>query len=323
MTHSPDLRRETFAVDAIDPETAAFVARLLDIEREAPARTDMALHVERGLTPGAGMLPKQYFCARAEMRTISGPGGDIGLRIIAPLHRPACGVYLHFHGGGFCLGSAAGQDAMLESVADNAGLVAISVDYRLAPEHPFPAALADGEAAAWWIVRHGVAEFGTNRLVLGGESAGANLACVTALRLRERRGFTGLAGLNLSQGGYDLRMTPSMRANVEGPILSRPVLSIHMDRYLGDRDREDWQISPLFADLRGLPPALFTIGTIDPLLDDNMFMYCRWLAAGSHAELAIYPGGIHGFTLTPTELGRRASRRIEAFMAAMCEAKED
>ena len=91
---------------------------------------------------------------------------------------------------------------MLEAMADAASVVAISVEYRLAPEHPYPAAVADGEAAAWWAIRNGLAEYGTDHVVLGGESAGAHISACAALRLRDRRAFTGLAGLNLSQGGY-------------------------------------------------------------------------------------------------------------------------
>jgi acetyl esterase len=109
------------------------------------------------------------------------------------------------------MGAARNHDAMLAETAREARVVTVSADYRLAPEHPYPAAPADAEAVAMWILRHGEAEFGTNRLVIGGESAGATLAVLTALRLRDRHGFAGLAGLNLSQGAYDMRMTPGAR----------------------------------------------------------------------------------------------------------------
>jgi acetyl esterase len=307
-----------FSAEAVDEETKAFNARIAAAEFEAPARSDFDLAYERTLSPGGGMLPKFEPCPRAETRTIPGPAGEISLRIIPPSKGDPEGIYLHLHGGGFCLGSSRGQDPMLEAMADNAQVVSISVEYRLAPEHPFPAGLADVEAALWWVIRNGKSEFGTDRIVMGGESAGANLSVAAALRLRDRRGFTDLAGLNLSQGGFDLRMTPSMRLNQDALVIQRATLEHHLNRYLGGRSPEHPEISPLLADLKNLPPAIVTVGTADPTLDDNVFLYCRWIAAGNEAELAIYPGGVHGFTFLPIRIGRDASRRIEGFVKRMC-----
>ena len=152
--------------------------------------------------------------------------------------------------------------------------------------------------------------------MVGGESAGAMLSVVSALRLRDRHGFTGLAGLNLSQGGYDLRMTPSLRSWGERRlILNTPTVASHFGRYLQGMAADDPDISPLFADLRDMPPALFTVGSWDPLLDDNGFMSFRWLAAGNKAQLDIYPGGIHGFTVFDTTLAGTARARINTFIA--------
>ena len=109
-----------------------------------------------------------------------------------------------------------------------------------------------------------------------------------------------------------------MRAATKTHILSLPVIRIHLQRLLGDRPRDTPDVSPLYADLAGMPPALFTIGTLDPLLDDSLFMYCRWIAAGNDGDLAIYPGGVHGFTYLPIAIGREAQQRVERFVGACC-----
>ena len=132
---------------------------------------------------GEGPFPLPPLSPRAKTRTIDTPAGKLDLRIIAP-DNPK-GAYLHIHGGGWTFGGAAQQDALLERIADNTGLAAVSVEYRLAPENPYPAAPDDCEAAALWLTQNAKAEFGTEFLTIGGESAGAHLAAVTLLRLRD------------------------------------------------------------------------------------------------------------------------------------------
>ena len=120
-------------------------------------------------------------------------------------------------------------------------------------------------------------------------------------------------------GAYDLSGTPSARNWARNLILSREVLEWFGDNLLPGVDREarrDPEISPLYADLRDMPPALFQVGTLDPLLDDSLFMYSRWIAAGNQAELAIYPGAIHGFVSFPYALARRANAHINEFLAS-------
>jgi acetyl esterase/lipase len=245
----------------------------------------------------------------------------VPIRILRPAHGRIKGLYVHFHGGGFCLGAAAHHDDHLSSLAYNAEVVTISVDYRLAPEHPYPAGPADAEAATWWAIAKGALEFGVEKIVLGGESAGATLAAMTALRLRDRRGYQGLAGINLSQGLYDFSMTPSLRSAVNTLVINKEVVKQHIERFIGCPSHEQAtrpELSTLYADLREMPPALFTIGTLDPLLDDTLFMYARWLAAGAEARLDVYPGGVHGFPGTPTDLGRQARGQVEEFVARCC-----
>jgi acetyl esterase/lipase len=264
---------------------------------------------------GNGPFPAPVFSARATTRTIPGPGGHvIPLRIIVPASPR--GVYLHLHGGGWTLGGADMQDPMLERLADATGLAVVSVEYRLAPEDPYPAGPDDCEAAAAWLVQNARAEFGSDALTVGGESAGGHLAAVTVIRMRDRHGYTGFRGANLVYGAFDMSMTPSQRQFGETRLVLRTSDIVQFaNAFLpAITERRDPDISPLFAELKGLCPALFSVGTSDALLDDTLFMYGRWLAAGNAAELAIYPGGAHGFTLFPNKLAEQAEARMVAFL---------
>jgi acetyl esterase/lipase len=224
------------------------------------------------------------------------------------------GIYLHVHGGGFILGSAAGQDPMLEHIAASAGVTCISIDYRLAPEHPYPCAWDDCEAATAWLASRALSEFGTDRLLIGGESAGALLAVATLVRMRDRHGFAGFLGANLSFGVYDSGMTPS-QVRARSGVLTAEEIARCTNAYVPDRNMlRNPDVSPLYADLAGLPPALFTVGTLDAFLDDSMFMYSRWLAAGNQAAIALWPGADHAFIEMPHPLAAPALSRIDAFL---------
>ncbi|WP_129308288.1 alpha/beta hydrolase [Streptomyces sp. L2] len=230
------------------------------------------------------------------------------------------GVYLHIHGGGWAFGSADGQDERLWRLAEQTRLAVVSVDYRLAPEHPFPAAADDCEAAARWLVRHAAAEFGTGRLLIGGESAGAHLSVVTLLRLRDRHGITGaFQAAHLLFGPYDLSMTPSQRAFGSRRLLSNTdTLRRTYEMFtpgMSPEQRRDPEISPLFADLAGLPPARIVVGSEDPLRDDSLFLAQRWQAAGALVQLGVVAGAMHGFTLFPLTITERELRRQRDFLS--------
>jgi acetyl esterase/lipase len=139
---------------------------------------------------GDGPFPVPVFSERARTMTITGKDGNqISLRAIAPA-QPR-GVYLHLHGGGWVLGGADMQNPMLERIADNTGQAIVAVEYRLAPEHPYPAGPDDCEIAAAWLVQNAKKEFGTDALTIGGEFAGGHLTAVTILRMRDRHGYIG------------------------------------------------------------------------------------------------------------------------------------
>jgi acetyl esterase/lipase len=215
------------------------------------------------------------------------------------------------------LGSADLQDSMLERVNEKTGLACVSVEYRLAPENPYPAPPDDCESAALWLVKHAKAEFGSDAIAIGGESAGATLAAVTLLRMRDRHSFTGFRAANLVYGWYDFSMTPSQKQFGNERLVLRTVdLEKFADAYVPRKpDLRDPDISPLYADLKGLPPALFTVGTRDALLDDSLFMFARYSAAGNRAELAVHPGGAHGFNHFPMVIAEQANARMDAFLA--------
>jgi acetyl esterase len=305
-----------FAPAAIDAETAEFNAELEKQLAAMPPIYEFPPSVVRqARESGQGPFGTLVFVESARERTIPGSAGEIPLRLFIP--ERVRGVYLHLHGGGFTIGSARHHDPLLAAIATEYALAVVSVEYRLAPEHPYPAGPDDCEAAALWLATQAQAEFGTDRLVIGGESAGANLAAVTLTRMRDRHGFTGFRGANLTFGVFDLSMTPSAtRWGERNLILSTPIMEWFNNQYVPADRRRDPDVSPLYADLAHLPPALFTVGTLDLLLDDSLFMHSRWVAAGNRGELAVYPGGVHAFTAFPLALGRRANERIFEFIAA-------
>ena len=311
-TYDPAL----FRPEAVDPDTAALNKAMIELLTPQPNWWIIsAAETREARRRGDGPFPAPVLSPRARTITITGRDGNtIPLRVIAP-DQPR-GIYLHCHGGGWVLGGADMQDPMLERIANNTGLAVVSVEYRLAPEHPYPAGPDDCESAAAWLVQNGKAEFGTDVLTVGGESAGGHLAALTVLRMRNRYGYTGFRGANLVYGVFDMSMTPSQRQFGNTRLVLRTIdMQQFYNAYLPTGpDRRDPDISPLYDDLKGLCPALFSVGTMDALLDDTLFMHARWVAAGNEAELAIYPGGAHGFTLFPNALAARAAECMDAFL---------
>lgn len=310
-----------FSRDAVDPETASHNEALIAAARKAPPRWSFSpdeLREQR--RTGLGPFPLQTPSPRAENLSITTDDGVLALRLIASKANDAKGVFLHIHGGGWMLGSAAAQDQRLEELSNRTGLACLSVEYRLAPEHPYPAANDDCEAAALWLVRNAWERFGTDRLFIGGESAGAHLSVTTLLRLRDRHDLTPFAGAVLTCGAFDLAMTPSMRAFRKPLVLSREDVEQFRKAYLqNDEALDDPDVSPLHADLTGMPPALFSCGTEDGLIDDTLFMAARWAAAGHRAEIALSPGGPHAFQGMDLALARKSNERIDAFLARLIE----
>lgn len=307
----------TFDAAAIDPITAAAIEKFESLLKSAPTIVQVGPAAARAARiAGQSFLGPIVHVAHAETIEIPGPGGILPLRVIRAEN--PIGVYLHIHGGGWCMGAHDQQDAYLDAFVKATGLTVVSVGYRLTPEHPYPAAPDDCEAAALWLHAHAEAQFGARLRAIGGESAGAHLSAVTMLRLRDRHAIMPFEAAILSYGGYDLAMTPSARNWGERYlILSTPILKAYIDWLVpAGVDRTDPDVSPLNANLSGLPPALFTIGTLDPLMDDTLFMAARWNAAGNVGELAVYPGGVHAFNAFPLPLAKTANDRMATFLKA-------
>src|SRR5262245_10644120 len=200
-----------FGDAAIDQDTAKLNTQMIELLTGQPEWWVVGAATARAARRrGDGPFPAPVMSPRARTISITGKdGAEIALRVIAPA-QPR-GIYLHLHGGGWVLGGADMQDPMLERIADNTGQAVVGVEYRLAPEHPYPAGPDDCEAAALWLVQHGKQEFGTDILTIGGESAGGHLTAVTILRMRDRHGYAGFRGANLVYGAFDLGMTPSQQ----------------------------------------------------------------------------------------------------------------
>jgi acetyl esterase/lipase len=313
MLINPELFDHVDEMRAFNEGLAKFTEQSDAIDIETPE----GLAQTRAMMEPGGPFGSELV-AEAQDRVIPGPAGDLVVRVFVP--PTVSGVYLSIHGGGFNLGSSRSMDGQNWDLAQFANVVVVSPEYRLAPEHPYPAAYEDCEAVAAWLVDHAEAEFGTARLLIGGESAGATLAATTLLRIRDAgAGIERFRGANLAYGAYDLGMTPSQRlADEEMPLLTAKMLDATYRMFLpglGPEERRSPDISPLYAQLDGLCSALFTIGTRDPLLDDSVFVAARWELAGNDAALAVYPEAPYGIPGTPTKMGQLAKDRIFGFIA--------
>ena len=279
------------------------------------------VEVRQARAEGKGIFPPPRPDEKAETITITidGPNGaPLVLRIIRPETREARGTFFHIHGGGWVFGAAVENDGRLRRLAEATGLVTVSVDYRLAPEHPFPAASEDCLAAARAVRDGDIAGVARGFLAIGGESAGAHLAVVTLLRLRDEDGASPFHAANLVAGCYDLSMTPSVaRFGEERLILNtRDVGQFAAFAVPEAAALRDPLNSPLYADLTDLAPAHFSCGTADLLIDDTLFMAARWLRAGNEIETTLTPGGCHVFEVFGTPSGEASLSRAEAFLNA-------
>jgi len=223
------------------------------------------------------------------------------------VHRPdgaARAVYLHFHGGGMVCGSAAMMDIPNQMTAREHDIAVVSVEYRKAPEFPWPAGPDDGLAVARELLGTGAAEFGTDRLLIGGESAGGYMTAAVALRVRDELGaIDRIDGLNMVFGILDFGRSPSqrgMRPTDEFDVLSVDGIELIADCYLPGRtddERRAPEISPAYADLRGLPPCFVSVGTCDHLLDDSLLFATRAAAAGVAVDLFVLPEMPHAYQM--------------------------
>jgi acetyl esterase len=278
----PDVRNFLATIEA-NPRPA-FTAELLAQIRKMPA--DMMASLDAPV----GEL------GAIQNVSMPGPAGEIALRLFDPrAEREAGPVVIFYHGGGFCVGSIDTHAGLAAEIARQLDLPVISVEYRLAPEHPWPSAPDDAEAAARWVADNSAA-FGRtfSSMILCGDSAGATLTIVTALALRgQPASLPVIMQFPIYPVTDQSRTYASAAAFADGYGLE----SVNMDLY--DQhlkaDSAHWRASPLLADQAGLPPTLIVTAALDPLRDQGRAYAARTLAAGVPTSYIEVPGTIHGF----------------------------
>ncbi|WP_226016526.1 alpha/beta hydrolase fold domain-containing protein [Novosphingobium sp. FKTRR1] len=287
----------------IDPQIVAMLAAMpewpgvrhvpLDILRQSVRDSSIAI-------PAA----QDAVVAHTEDRTISGPGGSadeatLPIRIYTPLGEAPFPVVVYMHGGGFVVGDLDTQDMIARALCAWSESIVISVDYRLAPEHKFPAGVDDSFAALQWAASNAATIGGDPaRLGLAGDSAGANIACAAALIARDAGGPVVRAVVNIyGSCNYPGTATPSAAEFADGPILRADDVLWFWEQYLSDPSQQDDQrASPLRATSHaGLPPHFVGTAECDPTRDDAEVFAGKLVEAGVVTQLKRYPGMVHGF----------------------------
>jgi acetyl esterase len=244
--------------------------------------------------------------------------GDVPVRIYREEGQPT-GLVVYIHGGGFVIGSIGLMDNVARELTYSSGAVVISVEYRLAPEHPFPAGLDDCEAVTRWALAN-AGRFGVpaHKVALAGESAGGNLSAAVSLRLRDA-GETGLAGQVLMYPGVAGPLEHPSTFEFDGLVISRKAGEHYWAAYSGDRniDRDPYA-APLHAEtLAGLPPALVILGGCDMLRDEGRAYAARLRDEGVAIEEVCYPGQPHGFINFGFPAATQAHERIGSWLKAI------
>jgi acetyl esterase/lipase len=290
---------------ALDPELAAIIPMLpqLDVDDLPTARSEMA--AMRTQLP-----PPDTTGVQVELRTIPGPAGapDVPVRIFRPDRVAAPAAVLDVHGGGFIVGDAEMNDPNNIETARELGVLVVSVEYRLAPETPYPGPVEDVYAALVWLAEH-AGEFGVDpaRIAIRGQSAGGGLAAGAALLARDRGG-PALAFQFLAIPELDDRLiTSSMTRFVDTPVWNRPRAEVSWAAYLGEGKPGTADV-PIYAaparatDLSGLPPTYVSVMHFDPLRDEGIAYAVTMLESGGTVELHLFPGTFHGSSMAAHSL---------------------
>jgi acetyl esterase len=243
--------------------------------------------------------------AEVSDRVIPGPAGDLAVRVYRPSRPSEAGsgprpLIVHFHGGGFIFGDLRLSDWLCSSAAVTVGAVVVSVDYRLAPSHRFPAAVEDCYAVLVWAARNAAGLGAGGPIGVMGESAGGNLSAVMCLLARDGGG-PAISHQALLYPPTDMTMSsPSATVDASAPFLSRAEMLAYRRHYLGDADPRDCRVSPLLAgDHSRLPPALIQVGEHDPLRDDGARYAAALRAVGVPVRFTEYVGMPHGYLNFP------------------------
>lgn len=286
---------------ALDPQVVELLARAA--RSPLPAYHQVPPAVARRLyrDTRAALTPDPPPVESARLVLAPGPAGPVPLRAYRPQGTgpdAALPALVYFHGGGWVIGDLDTHDVVCRTLANGARCAVFSVEYRKAPEAPFPAAVEDAIAATSWVAGNAAA-LGVDaaRIAVGGDSAGGNLAAVVALAARDAAG-PALAFQLLIYPAVDQRMGhPSIEANGEGYLLTKQNMLYFRSHYLpNEADWLDWRASPLLApSLAGLPPAFVLTAGYDPLVDEGRAYAERLAREGVSAEYRCYEGMVHGF----------------------------
>lgn len=293
---------------ALDPEYAQLLSLMDQAGVTAPYGESSAAEIRARMAVLEKMRKSDSPCSESDM-TLPGPQEPIAIRLYRPPIDGVLPVIVYFHGGGFVIGNLDSHAHICQDLAQRCGALLISVDYRLAPEHRFPAAIEDAYAAVCWIAAQ-AHRFGADgaRLAVAGDSAGGNLATLCCMRARDESGPPIRFQLLAYPGTHIRSAFPSRIENGEGYFLTTEVIDWFYRNYLRSEDQQDhpWASPLLAADLGRLPPALVITAEFDPLRDEGE-AYARRLAdAGVIARSSRYAGAIHGFLGPSTRLGRAA-----------------
>jgi len=281
----------------LDPQTQAYLDQMASLNM--PPLSAFAPDVIReGIAAQYANAPAGEPVANVENRTIPGPAGEIPVRIYTPEGSGPFPLLVFFHGGGWVICTLDTHDGQCRSLANGAGCIVVSVDYRLAPEHKFPAAPEDCYAATLWVAEHATELNGdASRLAIGGDSAGGNLTAVVAQMARDHNGPHLVFQLMIYPATDFTAQTPSKTANAEGYFLTLDDMNWFENHYLRNKaDRLNPLASPLLAkNLSNLPPALILTAEYDPLRDEGELYGQRLQEAGVPVVVRRYDGLIHGF----------------------------
>jgi acetyl esterase len=283
----------------VDPELVAAGQLLQERGLVAPDRTQAPLAEVRAAQDRIGAFLGEGSVPLRDERDLllPGPHGQVPCRLYLPDATARPPLFVYAHGGGFMQGSLPSWDAMLRELVRQSGAAALSVDYKLSPEHRFPNAFEEMVAVTRLATREG-AGLGIDpaRIAVGGDSAGANLALGAALALRDD-GLAAVRFMLLIYGVYSTDTeSPSWRRFGRGAGLSQPQMRWIWETYLErHEERQDWRAAPILADLTRLPPACLIVGSLDPLLDDSRRLSAALTSAGVANALNVYDGINHGF----------------------------
>lgn len=281
------------------PQFQAFLGEL----EEAPAIRELPVEEVRGIVGGAFASENPVPVANVIDETIDGPGGDLALRIYIPDDvSPPYGVSMFFHGGGFASGGLDSHDQLARALAANAGVAVVAVDYRLAPENPFPAAVEDALAATEWVAENAQSfEGDADRLAVAGDSAGGNLAAVVAQQVSDDIELQ-YQVLAYPVTSFD-RDWPSADENAEGYFIEKPDMAWFEDHYFeNESDKDDVRASPILANsFAGLPDASIVTGGFDPFRDEGIAYRDKLAEAGVNVNHYHYEDAIHAFLQMATD----------------------